>query len=898
MSIGRDSNNRSDGGFNFFSASWHKERALPTSWYERTEPAKPKLKALLCIPLTGFSEQFGQKRLKNAGIFQHTLEELSKHNLKKYELEAKIFSPVSYQEAATEITQLNLQKGDCCLIYFSGSGIRDIEKSNTIPEPLFSGTQNINEFSESVWKGLNSIPKEVHIFIIFDFQFVYEKSASAFYKPQANNLIVLENAEVVTNGKSEPSAIAHSFFFDVLIDIIQQRGAKMRYTNLFDQLALRYYQAGVPQFFSARGFPEKQLATYIFSGVSAGKSEYIVYYSEERKQWELNAGLWNGVLPSLSFMHTRFQLDDGRIVSIKDAYDSYCSLLNFEEKDIENSFSAVLLQNALPKLKIGYDNGLNERMKVYLLNTIETHNIYFIDLVKEVSEAAFLIKSRQDEFYLVRNTDYKGAPDDRAVFFYQADAFEFIKQLEYIAQWQALLELDNSRITLDNEVDIIIEAMEGISMDVERRDDYKSKQHINPALIELQYRNGLPPKIRCGVKLKDGKEGPYFVSFIYLDSGFGIYEFGHFDNEQLSNNNRVVDVCSIKTRRKTIGLQIESFYLDNIEGQKEIIDFLLIAISEEKMNFDPLTQHPLEPGKTMTRSVVVSEQKEIKDFKLPSADYIIKKIPIRIKYDNRSFEETVRQLESERMILVPNDLQKNRWGKRSVKDGFSLSAKVEKSKIPFLFNVTLIVQNNEPGITDGGDVAFLLHDTFPEPVRFEKLQDNTAQITVTNAYEDFTAAAILYDGTELELDLSMVPGLPDGFYAKIGSLKFTDQVETLLARRPPENAEDLQKGRWGGKTESRGKKVAATVIPEADTHLVELTVESTGKEGPGLEVAFLLHDSFAEQIAYRKLVNGKATYKLKSYNAFTAGVYISDGTELEIDLNEQNGYPEKFYYEK
>lgn len=891
--------------FRLFRASWKKDNRLPVSWFEHIEPALPEFRVVMWVHSLHAGATLDNRMRLQEIQFKSLLAKMGNHNLKRYKL--NISDTINEVNKATALAQLeelrSLNPGDCCLIYYFGPGGVSPD-ANAICEPVFSDADNQETTYTTVWQGLDVIPEDVHVFIIQDFIFSFNVNSPGFYKSRNKQLVVLENLPDPSSS-FDASLPPDCFFQEQLRSIIEKKGAKMRYSTLINHLHLRYYQSGLQHKPVMKAFPSELLNTYIFSGVSKGRAEYMVSFNEERKQWELNAGLLNGVYPSLSFMHTLFELEDGRLVSINETTESYSTLMNFTDDDIENTYSAKLVQNALPKLKIGFDFALDALMKEKFNNAVKQHDIYFIDLLTTNNQdAAFLIKAQKNEYYLVRNSDHMGVADNRPVFFYQQHTFEFIKQLEYIAQWQALLELENSRVVIESDVNVIIEVMEGLPSDLILNKSFvKSRRINNPESIALYYRNRYRPRIRCQVELKNEStyEGSYFVQYLYLDSQFGIVRFTNADENLLNKSKPVPLKNEVKGKfYDYVSVVVEDFYLQN--GVREIQDYLLVFISTEPVDLTPLEQVPLEfmPSRQIQRGAEIENVgPHRRDFVLPRGDWFLKRIPILVKYDDKSFEETVRELIKSRAIVNPNDQHKDRWGGLPDRNNFSLMAKVKKSAIPFMFTVTLTVKINGGGMADGGDVAFLLHNSFSNPVQFEKFVNNTAEISV-NAYEDFTAAAILYDGTELELDLSYLPGLPDGFYAKLGSLAFNKQVDTLLARKANEIEfpEDLQKGRWGGVATQGRKHLSARVKQDGDTHEVTLVLEITGNKDFNGEVAFLLHDSFKEMIAYRKIIGNKATCVLQSYEAFTVGTYVSDGTELELDLNEQPGFPDSFYYAK
>ena len=123
-------------------------------------------------------------------------------------------------------------------------------------------------------------------------------------------------------------------------------------------------------------------------------------------------------------------------------------------------------------------------------------------------------------------------------------------------------------------------------------------------------------------------------------------------------------------------------------------------------------------------------------------------------------------------------------------------------------------------------------------------------------------------------------------------------------KRPVKDTTDLQKGRWGGKAEANNKKLSADVQPiEGYKRMFNVTIKVqalSDDKNLGGPVAFFVHDSFGfmDDVIIAEDINkiGEASIKLTSYEAFTVGAMCSDGTELELDLNDQPGYPQDFYW--
>jgi hypothetical protein len=112
----------------------------------------------------------------------------------------------------------------------------------------------------------------------------------------------------------------------------------------------------------------------------------------------------------------------------------------------------------------------------------------------------------------------------------------------------------------------------------------------------------------------------------------------------------------------------------------------------------------------------------------------------------------------------PDDWVKDMFGGSATRrnPSRSLSAEVRPVKGENdYFEVALSVASHPPA---AGEVAFFLHNTFPETTQLASVDSKgTASLTIY-AYGAFTVGVLMDDGgTELELDLSQLPGAPTDF---------------------------------------------------------------------------------------------------------------------------------------
>lgn len=127
------------------------------------------------------------------------------------------------------------------------------------------------------------------------------------------------------------------------------------------------------------------------------------------------------------------------------------------------------------------------------------------------------------------------------------------------------------------------------------------------------------------------------------------------------------------------------------------------------------------------------------------------------------------------------------------------------------------------------------------------------------------------------------------------------KVKEVLSLKTITVSDDLQKNRWGGKKENNGMAITAQVKANDWQELFDVTVKVARTDRTALDkpVAIFLHDTyrFPDNVVYVTPVNGIVELSLLAYEAFTIGAMLNDGTELELDLNEEEGLPKGFYWQ-
>ncbi|MEJ0029967.1 MAG: hypothetical protein WDO15_06195 [Bacteroidota bacterium] len=194
-------------------------------------------------------------------------------------------------------------------------------------------------------------------------------------------------------------------------------------------------------------------------------------------------------------------------------------------------------------------------------------------------------------------------------------------------------------------------------------------------------------------------------------------------------------------------------------------------------------------------------------------------------------------------------------------------------------------------------VAFFLHDTFIPQVQILETFKSRSHLDLHGVIEAFTVGAYTESGVMLELDLDETPGFPDGFYSFEPPEEFKAKAYSLNDRESAYES-DPQLGRWGGKSEANKKKLELRSISQKQKKVksfdLTLVVHSTTRKKLTGYVGFFVGRD-ADDIIFKKAIDGEAIFKITMKQAITVGVYTEDGTMLELNLNTLGKLPSNFY---
>lgn len=423
-------------------------------------------------------------------------------------------------------------------------------------------------------------------------------------------------------------------FTTALLEVFSENGTALSYRNLIERVRLRLLQgAHREQTPFLEAFPAGAAGLHFLSDRYDHKISHQIAFDKPAEQWRLHAGARQGITPSLNFMDTYLLLEDKARVVVKDVFPDYSTLLDFRPEDTGRVFNAGIGQLALPKVKIAFDPGLDPGMKRAFEEAVQRYDIYYIILVENPGEAKYFIRNRDREYYLIRSSS-----TEQPVFTYVGDAFEFIKQLEYIAQWTGVLEYNAASSDIGKEdVEIVLEKIEGQGITPNNFNSLIGETTNRTDLLELRYKKvnneWAQPAFRCKVLATRKK---VFVQALYLDSTYGIMAFAQKEltpsvrTRSTESNNDYANLMEITLSDSIVvngvPVQIEQEYLN--EGITETYDYIKIFISGQKIDIEPFVQASLEFNARVTRSGGFEETKRKVDF--AGVEWTSVTIPVKV----------------------------------------------------------------------------------------------------------------------------------------------------------------------------------------------------------------------------------------------------------------------------
>lgn len=309
-----------------------------------------------------------------------------------------------------------------------------------------------------------------------------------------------------------------------------------------------------------------------FLGSNLKKGEFLVSY-DKREGWIANVGGVQGIPPSGGTL----KLETTQEVRIKQVMTNYSVLEGMDSFPTEKQYKAVFSKVDertfnIPKMRVAVSEDSDKTGTDIIVSALKKTPSSIIELTKNEKDCDYVIRAWDNTYRLTKMGDT--VPQFRRVPGYNLSSAEtFIQNIETVARWKAKLLLDNPLSSIkEDEFEIFIGNESG-------------KELPKPYLFQQPDET---KEIIGRFSITNRSYRPYWVSALYMGSDFGI------TNEFLPKREiKPGETAWIEFENdRNIPLMVQKEYLS--WGVNEITEYFKFFISTDPINTSIHNQAPLE----------------------------------------------------------------------------------------------------------------------------------------------------------------------------------------------------------------------------------------------------------------------------------------------------------------
>lgn len=577
-----------------------------------------------------------------------------------------VFLPlVLTDEAATRQGVINgfdhyqsAETSDCCLFYFAGHGSRcpapeafwgleadDLLESIVCWDSRKPGCNDLmdKELSYLIWRatqgkdapfltimdcchsgrmrdakeeeiGLRTLRESYDTLPAAQFTGIeyYKKMTDGQLRPPLGRRVHLAAARDTETAKEvNAGGQPHGIFTYCLIEALNATGPLISYADLMNRVNLRIRNAVADQ--SAQldaTFTEDRNRGFLFSQLDALRPSYLVAWDKELNSWMINAGALHGIPEGDSESRTLLELtSNGHQVSIEHVLPNRSKVSGMEGYDSRRSYAATIKRRAIPKLDLAFAPGSDPEGINLLRSLIADQASDLFRLQEEIIGSAFLIHAKDNTYFLSRT--HHAEPLFQRVPGYNIEGADFfVKQLDKVANWQQVLDLQHPGTGIrDSEIGIELYRVTEPGNEEDTAPVEVIDWQATLSLFSYIFDKGQWHRPAFQLKICNNGLRPLWVGLLYLGSDFSI------DN-QLLTKEMLAPGQEVWAQEifngyayRTISLHIQDNQLR--KGINRIDEYLKLFISTEELNTDVYCQKGLDANRTKMPNLVFKRRQPV-----------------------------------------------------------------------------------------------------------------------------------------------------------------------------------------------------------------------------------------------------------------------------------------------
>lgn len=517
-----------------------------------------------------------------------------------------------YFAGHSEYQNTNKQEGKELIFFDSEQEQLPLRKGKfSRPQPTHQWTNTLTQYALEEFLYTIVKDKAIHVLLIFD-----THTADLDSRKKLNNSSLRKNASqikgsvVVLNAGQAGEAVVElnlnnkqqGAFSYSLEEILSNGGSTQNYQQILEQVLNKMSNRGIQHTPLLECFPSFARYQQFLQQRTASETFFDVFYHDLTYKWLVSAGEDQGLTPSLDFMPTILELDDGTNAVVTEVRSQDAIVEIHTPYDYDKTFKARLLQKAFAKIKIAFHSQMDERMQEQVLAITRLDKLFYAEIVEDITSARFIIQNLDTQYILTDNPSAVSHPTQ--VLMPESNVYEFVKKINYVAKFTGILDYQNPRSTLPkNLLEIEVNKIEGDPLMQKYLDGVPSTETVvnrGEKPVELRYvwdeMNSIwnTPALRLNLSLQYTQ--PLFATVLLLDDRYGIIDCGSYELSPSSptraiapNNTTAVHFPYDTNTMRTYQLHTDATF--RALERDEIYLYFKIFLSNKPLNINALTQN-------------------------------------------------------------------------------------------------------------------------------------------------------------------------------------------------------------------------------------------------------------------------------------------------------------------
>ena len=485
----------------------------------------------------------------------------------------------------------------------------------------------------------NSYPVSIEGYYGFE-QGLYKRNEEDLYSaPQGKHLNFAACRNYQTAKETLIGQEVRGAFTSSLIEALDTTQISLSYLDLESRVGRKIDNIvgnQRPQLFATMGANPN--ITFL-GGAILPKNRFFVYWNEDNKSWELNAGSYHGVSND-KYPSTVAVLENDQKLSVQTVFTERSSVQWDDAAftpDPKKQYDVRVKIGGGGKRLVAFTQDADQTVKELLWAGFAKANTSYIEVDNSGNRANWLVNATPESVYLTQlgNAEPVFLPIDFAEKPSDQQVTEFWKKVDNVLQWHHLIDLENPSSSI-KPAHIQLELYRGTRLEKWWTHSPKDMELIEDWTAPVEYayqldKNGKIVPSAFALRVTNQSSSELFVSALFMSGRFGITN-EYLPNARLNPGDGVWLTLAVKRDSNgtvtestpSIGLGIDDAHFE--AGLSEQIDYIKVIVAKQDFDTNGFNQDAL-----IIRGIKPTTREGLQiPPTVDEEDWTTRRIPIRI----------------------------------------------------------------------------------------------------------------------------------------------------------------------------------------------------------------------------------------------------------------------------